>query len=154
VAYAVCNEHADARPLAAIRARTSQARLGSEIVRLLDLVWPVLRDQDEAQPGQNVVVYYESTGGMLTIDVGVEVLGRLVPRGDVRLTATPAGEVATAAHVGEYSDMAGAYRALEQWCSANDRRPSGVSWEVYGDWADDPAELRTDVFFLLEPPAR
>jgi hypothetical protein len=29
-----------------------------------------------------------------------------------------------------------------------------VNWEVYGDWADDPADRRTDVYFLLRPPAR
>jgi hypothetical protein len=25
-----------------------------------------------------------------------------------------------------------------------------VNWEVYGDWDDDPARRRTDVYFLLE----
>jgi len=24
-----------------------------------------------------------------------------------------------------------------------------VNWEVYGDWAEDPAERRTDVYVLL-----
>jgi hypothetical protein len=28
-----------------------------------------------------------------------------------------------------------------------------VSWEVYGDWEDDPAKLRTDIYFLLRPAA-
>jgi hypothetical protein len=23
-------------------------------------------------------------------------------------------------------------------------------WEVYGDWSDDPAKLRTDVLYLLK----
>jgi len=154
MAYAVRTEHAAARPLAAIRAQASQSRLGSEIVSLLDVVWPVLREQGEARPGHNVVVYHGVSDGMLTIDVGVEVLGQFVPRGDVRLTATPSGDAVTTAHLGEYSDMGGAYRALEQWCTANERRPAGVNWEVYGDWTDDPAKLRTDVFFLLEPAAR
>jgi len=27
----------------------------------------------------------------------------------------------------------------------------GVSWEVYGDWDDDPAKVRTDIYFLLRP---
>jgi effector-binding domain-containing protein len=151
--YAVRTEHADARTMAAIRSQTSQANLGSEIVRLLDVVWPVLREQGGARPDHNVVVYHGVTGGLLTIDVGVELLGSFVPHGDVRLAATPAGEVATTTHVGAYSDMGAAYSALDQWCSANERRPAGVNWEVYGDWEDDPAKLRTDVFFLLEPVA-
>ena len=41
--------------------------------------------------------------------------------------------------------------ATEQWCSENGRRPAGVNWEVYGDWDDDPAKRRTDIYFLLEP---
>jgi effector-binding domain-containing protein len=89
--------------------------------------------------------------GALTIDVGVEVHGSFVPRGEVRLTATPAGEVARTAHFGQYSDVAGAYAALEQWCATSGRRPAGLSWEVYGDWEEEPAKRRTDVFFLLEP---
>jgi hypothetical protein len=26
-----------------------------------------------------------------------------------------------------------------------------VSWEVYGDWDDDPARRRTDLYKLLSP---
>jgi len=54
-------------------------------------------------------------------------------------------------HWGAYSEMAPAYAALEQWCRAHGRRQAGLSWEVYGDWSDDPAQLRTDSYFLLEP---
>jgi len=75
-------------------------------------------------------------------------------RGQVRRTSTPSGDVATTAHYGEYSDMAGAYAALEQWCQDSGRRAAGVNWEVYGDWDDDPAKRRTDVYFLLEAPRR
>jgi effector-binding domain-containing protein len=59
--------------------------------------------------------------------------------------------VATTAHFGDYAQMAGAYAALEQWWTGNGRRPAGVSWEVYGDWDDDPAKVRTDIYFLLRP---
>ena len=27
-----------------------------------------------------------------------------------------------------------------------------VQWEVYGDWSDDPAELRTDIYYRLSRP--
>lgn len=151
VAYDVQVEQAAPRPLAAVRAITAQQRLGTDIVRLLDLVWPVLRQQG-VRIGHNVVVYYPGGGGGgLTIDAGVEALTDFESRGEVRPVSTPSGEVATVAHVGEYSDLAGAYSALEQWCTGHGRRPAGVRWEVYGDWADDPAQRRTDVYFLLEP---
>jgi effector-binding domain-containing protein len=150
VAYEVRTEWADPRPLAAIRAATAHPRLGADIIRLLDVIWPTLRDQS-VRTGHNVVIYRSGDGGTLIIDVGVEAFTEFADRGEVIHTSTPSGEVATVAHYGEYSDMAAAYEALDQWCADQGRRPAGVNWEVYGDWADDPAKRRTDVFFLLEP---
>jgi GyrI-like small molecule binding protein len=184
VAYDVRAERADPRPLAAIRATTTRQQLGRDIIALLDLVWPVLREQ-RVRTGHNVVVYHGGTAQELTVDVGVEAFTDFAGRssepegrgvawteergtsdegrrrltgaleasgqhGEIRRTATPSGEVATVAHYGEYSEMAGAYAALERWCRDNGRRPAGVNWEVYGDWDDDPARRRTDVYFLLE----
>jgi hypothetical protein len=94
------------------------------------------------------VVYF---GGPWHIEAGVEVLGDFVAAGEVRHTHTPAGAAGTTTHWSEYSDMAGAYAALERWCAANGRRPTGKSWEVYGDWAEDPQQRRTDIYLLLAP---
>jgi hypothetical protein len=55
------------------------------------------------------------------------------------------------AHFGEYSALGGAYAALEGWCAASGRHSAGVNWEVYGDWDENPARLRTDVYALLVP---
>jgi effector-binding domain-containing protein len=145
----VRTEHADPRTLAAVRAQTTRQRLGSDIVRLLDLVWPVLREQG-VRTDHNVVVYYTGAGGRFTVEVGVEALTDFTDRGQVRHASTPAGEVAVATHYGEYSDLASAYAALELWCKDTGRRPAGVNWEVYGDWDEDPVKRRTDVYFLLE----
>jgi effector-binding domain-containing protein len=150
VSYEVRTERAGPRILAAVRAETKPERLSADIVRLLDLVWPVLREQG-VSTGHNVVVYYQGDGGSLTIDAGVEALTDFTDRGEVRHASTPSGEAATAAHYGEYSAMSTAYAALESWCRDNGRRPAGVNWEVYGDWDQDPAKLRTDVYVLLDP---
>jgi effector-binding domain-containing protein len=150
MSYEVRTGSEDPRPLAAVRATTTRQRLGADIVRLLDLVWPVLREQG-VRTDHNVVVYREARAGALTVDVGVEVQSDFTPRGEVQPAATPAGQVATTAHYGEYTELAGAYAALQRWCAEHQRQPSGVSWEVYGDWAEDPAERRTDVYFQLRP---
>ena len=144
---------AQPRALAAVRASTSPQQLGADIVRLLDMVWLVLREQGVAT-GHNVVVYYGGEGCAMTIDAGVEAFTDFNECGEVRLVSTPPGEVATTAHYGEYSVMARAYAALERWCAGHGRRPAGVNWEVYGDWDDDPAKRRTDIYFLLEPATR
>jgi effector-binding domain-containing protein len=141
------------RALAAVRASTSPQQLGADIVRLLDMVWPVLREQGVAT-GHNVVLYYGGEGAAMTVDAGVEAFTDFNGCGDVRSVSTPPGEVATTAHYGEYSGMARAYAALERWCAGHGRRQAGVNWEVYGDWDDDPAKRRTDIYFLLEPATR
>ena len=144
----VRTEHAEARPLAAIRTTTTRPELGATILRLLDRIWPVLREQG-VRTGHNVVVYHAGDESSLDVEVGVEAFSAFTDQDPVRRTATPSGDVATVAHYGEYSEMAPAYEALERWCESNGRRPAGPSWEVYGDWADDPAERRTDIYFLL-----
>jgi effector-binding domain-containing protein len=150
VDYDVRSERAQPRPLAAIRARIPRDRVGENIIRLLDAIWPVLRAQG-AVTGHNVVIYQDAEDAVLTVDVGVEVPAGFRADGDVRPAATPAGEAATTAHLGDYSRLGDAYTALEQWCASNRRRPAGVNWEVYGDWDDDPGKVRTDVYFLLDP---
>jgi effector-binding domain-containing protein len=149
MAYQVRTELAAPRALAAVRAATTPQRLGTDIIALLDQVWPLLREQG-ARHGHNVVIYYAGDNG-LTIDAGVEVPGGFTSRGAVRPVDTPSGESAAVTHYGEYTDLAGAYAALGQWCAANGRQRAGTSWEVYGDWEEDPAKRRTDVYFLLEP---
>src|SRR5437016_2182652 len=133
------------RQLAAMRGATSRAELPRTILKLLDTVWPVLRGQ-HVKTGHNVVMYF---GGLAHIEAGVEVFSDFVDVGDVRHSQTPAGPAVTTAHWGDYSEMAGAYAALERWCAANRRWQTGTSWEVYGDWADDPRQRRTDIYLLL-----
>ena len=153
--YQVRTEQVGPRTLAAVRAATTPQRLSTDIIRLLDKVWPVLRGQG-ARTGHNVVVYHEDGPGELVIEAGVEVFSGpaehgFTEDGEVVSVATPAGEAAVTTHYGEYSDLGGAYAAVSQWCSANGRSLAGVNWEVYGDWDDDPAKRRTDLYALLYP---
>ena len=55
-------------------------------------------------------------------------------------------------HVGDYGRLGEANAAILEWCRANGRKHAGPSWEVYGHWNDDPAKLRTEVYYLLERP--
>jgi effector-binding domain-containing protein len=149
--YVVTTGRAEPRLLAAARARTTGPQLAGDIRRLLDKVWPVLRQQG-VQTGHNVVIYYnDGDDGSFAIEAGVETITSFTPTGEVQRTATPAGEAASTAHCGEYSQLGAAYAAVTEWCTGNGRKQAGVTWEVYGDWAEDPADLRTDVFFLLSP---
>jgi effector-binding domain-containing protein len=140
-------ERVVSRPLAVASAVTDHARLGADIRRLLDLVWPVLRQQG-VKAGRNVVVY---RGDPMAIEAGVEIDGGFEETESVRRSMTPAGEAATTTHWGAYSEMGPAYAALEEWAKRSGRSFSDVSWEVYGHWSDDPSQVRTDIYRLLRP---
>lgn len=64
-------------------------------------------------------------------------------------SALPAGQVATTIHRGPYAGLAAAHRAVLDWCAAQGRRAAGPRWEVYGPHRDDPAELTTEIYWLL-----
>jgi effector-binding domain-containing protein len=66
-------------------------------------------------------------------------------------SATPAGTVATLAYFGPYDKMKPAHEEIHRYVAANGLKIAGPSWEVYGHWSDDPAQLRTDIFYLLAP---
>jgi effector-binding domain-containing protein len=58
--------------------------------------------------------------------------------------------VATTIHLGPYGRLGQAHEAIRDWCSAHVLKIVGPFWEVYDHWNDDPAKLRTDVFYLLD----
>jgi effector-binding domain-containing protein len=149
--YAVRVEEVGPRALAVVRGSATRASLGPTIIQLLDQVWPVLRAQGLATD-HNVVVY---KGGIRDIEVGVEVVGgQLVETEVVKRSHTPAGPVATVSHFGAYTAVGAAYVALERYCEEHHLARTPISWEVYGDWSDNPAELRMDVYWLLEAARR
>jgi hypothetical protein len=45
--------------------------------------------------------------------------------------------------------IAAAPAALVGWCDANGHVRSGVRWEVYNHWRDDPDTFETAVYWLL-----
>jgi effector-binding domain-containing protein len=149
VAIEVRVEQAVPRRLAAIRSVTAPRDLGQTIGRSLGIIWPAVREQG-VRFGHNVFVYREGEPGTLIVEIGVEVAADFAVLGEIQLVQTPAGEVATAAYFGDdYTQMDPVYQALGQWCADHGRRRAGVNWEVYGDPAADPAQTRTDIYFLL-----
>lgn len=62
---------------------------------------------------------------------------------------TPGGTAVTTVHMGPYDQMKPAHEAIHKWARENGRQFAGSSWEVYGHWSEDPAKLRTDIYYLL-----
>jgi effector-binding domain-containing protein len=143
-----------ADPIAARDARTTRADLAATIRSSLDDVWKFVRESGDLDPRHNVVVYKGDPGaGPADVEVGVQVGRRFdgtSPTG-VRCSELPAGRVARAMHRGPYDQMAPTYEAIENWAQKTGQTFSGPSWEIYGDWHEDPAELEVEIVFMIAP---
>src|SRR5262245_58186108 len=135
------------RRLAAVRVHTTRPNLARAIRSGLDQVWPQIVDRS----GRNVVVYHPSEptglGKEFDIETGVEVPDDFVARAPLYITSTPGALVVTAAYFGPYDQMAAGYPAIDDYVREHRLRLLGPSWELYGHHNDDPAKLRTDIFF-------
>ena len=146
-------QRATPRAIAAVRTHVRPGRVGAVFKELLDEVYDAARSGAIQLDGQNIFVYRNVPDRPQTVDVefGVGANAPFADVGPVKYSQLPVGEAATATHWGDYAGLRDAHNAVLAWCKETGRTPTGVRWEVYGHWNDDPAKLRTDVFYLLEP---
>jgi effector-binding domain-containing protein len=140
------------RILAAVGRKVPLGQVAASWREPLDQVWAFLRTQPGLRTdGHNVFLYYhpQRREDPMDAEFGVEVVREFAPSGEVKPVRTPAGEVAVVTHVGPYSGLRETHDAIHAWMAANQRTSAGSSWEVYGDWGDDPTKLETTVMYLL-----
>jgi effector-binding domain-containing protein len=137
------------RPIAAVVATTTWERFGGQRRGMLDEVYACLR-QPGVGSGCNVMLYRDlPEADRIAVEVGVEVSSPFPPSGRVRASALPAGPAAATIHRGPYGGLDAAHQAILRWCASQDRKLTGERWEVYGDWHDDPAQLKTRICYRL-----
>ena len=140
------------RTFAAVRGTARLSELSRVIRERLDEVWRTLAQQNLTATGHNLILYDSIQPGQepsFDTYMGVEVFARFSPTGSVIEAQTPGGRVATAVHMGSYDGLAAASTCVRDWCQQHHVALAGPMWEVYGDWSEDPSQLRTDIFFLL-----
>jgi len=142
---------------AAISGQANAQNIGDRIMGLLSEVWDFLKHADVRHTGHNVVLYSDEaskallrTEAEVPIEVGVQGATPFVSQGRVVCSVIPGGRVATVAHFGPYQKLPEAHMAVRAWCAEHGHVVTGPHWEIYGDWTDNSAELRTDVFYLLQ----
>jgi effector-binding domain-containing protein len=67
----------------------------------------------------------------------------------IKCVQLASGHAAHAVHVGPYTDLHRTYAVLNTWCSQRPLALTGQSWEVYGDWTEDPSKLETGLFLRI-----
>jgi effector-binding domain-containing protein len=148
----VCVEIVEPRRLAAVRRQVRIGAVASVWRPALDQVWAFLRSQPGLHTdGHNIFIYHHpaSRADPMNVDFGVEVTQSFSPSGEVYETTTPRGEAAVAVHRGAYDQLRGTHDAIHQWAKSHKRVFASTSWEIYGDWSDDPSKLETTVVYLL-----
>lgn len=138
-------EEVAAQPVAVVRRQASRAELSRVVPTACGVVWDFVR-KHHIRAGRNIAIYHDTS---MTLDCGVEVEGPFAAEGDVFYSATPAGRAVAAVHWGPYSELARAHDGIQAWCAAQGLKACLPCWEVYGHWSDDPAKVRTDVYYLL-----
>jgi len=147
--YEVTVQIVAAQPAAVVRARLAWNKLGGNLIPLLDKVYVAVRAGSVVQTGQNIFIYREPTRESVAVEIGVEVSQAFAPAGEVVYTETPAGGAAVAEHIGPYGGLGKAHEAVIAWCDQHGYQRTGVFWELYGDWEEDPAKLSTKVYYEL-----
>jgi effector-binding domain-containing protein len=146
--YQIRVERHPAQTTAVVRCLARQSALSEVVPRCCGEVWTFLRAAGFPKPGRNLALYLD---GAINLECGVVVTHAFTGNERVVCSSTPSGLVATATHWGPYSRLGEAHRAICDWCAAHGHTLAGPSWELYGHWHDDPAQLRTDVYYLLQP---
>jgi effector-binding domain-containing protein len=149
--YSVVETVVEPRLVAGVRARVARGRVGNKLGRHLDQVYAAARAGSVQLDGQNIFIYRECIDDQLTTDFCVGATAPFAPVGTVLPLYTPGGLAAVTTHQGDYGGLGAANAAISAWCRAHDRTLAGPSWEVYGHWHADPAQLRTEVYYLLLP---
>jgi effector-binding domain-containing protein len=151
MSYDIVELEVAARPVAGVRALVARGRVAQEFGRHLDQVYAAGRGGTVKLDGQNIFIYRSAAAEQLTVDFCVGVTAPFAAAGAVVPLETPSGPAAMTTHHGDYRALGDANAAILAWCRDRSRVLAGPSWEVYGHWHDDPARLRTDVYYLLQP---
>src|SRR5262245_41646534 len=128
MAATVSTQVVHARKLAAVRRRGAIGNIASTWKPALDQVWAFLRSHPGLhKDGHNLFLYRHQArrNAPIDVDLGVEVTRSFEPSGEVHPSETPAGEVATAMHVGPYDRLKQTHDAIHAWVQAHQRRFAG-----------------------------
>jgi effector-binding domain-containing protein len=135
-----------ARPTAVVPATTTWAEFPALWPQLSAEVWTCLRAGGIDRGCRNVMLYLDDTP---RVEVGVELTRPCALTGRVVASALPAGQAAMTVHRGSYAGLGEAHDDVRAWCRAQGWAPAGPRWEVYGPHSDDPADVWTEVYWLL-----
>ena len=134
--------------LAVGEAELDRSQIASHIHSMFPYAW--LKTATVKQVGHNYAIYERGTHEDLLVRAGFPVSGAFAETQAVKCFTLAAGQAVHAMHVGPYSGLHRTYARLDAWCKEQGLPLGGQSWELYGDWHDDPAKLETGIYYRLK----
>lgn len=134
--------------LAIGEAELDRSQVAGHIRSMFPYAW--LKTASVKQVGHNYAIYERGTHKDLRVRAGFPVSGAFAETQAVKCFTLVAGAAAHAMHVGPYSEFHRTYARLDAWCKEQGLPLSGQSWELYGDWHDDPSKLETGIYYRLK----
>ena len=147
MAYEVVVSAQAAHPTIVVAATTTWQEFPGSWKGMLDEVWGFVAAAGLDRGCRNVMLYLDDVPG---VEIGVELLEPCQPVGRVVVSTLPAGRAAGTVHRGPYQGLGSAHRAVIEFCTSHGLELAGPRWEIYGHHRDDPAELETEVLYLLK----
>ena len=145
------------RPTAVVSQTTTWQQFPSVWRPLLDEVYVFVRSrQADLAPHEgpevwrNAFLYLDDKPA---VEIGVLVSGSFEPHGRVVPSQLPGGDVVTAVHRGDYAELGRTHEAVGEFIAAHGLVRVGPSWEIYGHWREDPSELETEIYYLVQRSA-
>jgi effector-binding domain-containing protein len=145
--YQVHTENAASIITAVVRRQAKQSELSKAIPQACGDVWSFVRSAKLPNPGRHIALYLDC---VINFECGVELTQPFADSDPFFCSSTPAGLVATTAHIGQYARLGDAHKTIVDWCANQSHTLAGPNWEIYGHWTDDMTKLRTDVYYLLK----
>lgn len=134
------------RPTAVVVATTTWREFPTVWKGMLDEVWACLNAEGITRGCRNVMLYKDNVPH---VEVGVELTRSCQLTGRVVASTLPAGQVAKTVHRGGYDGLRAAHDAVVRWCAEQEQQLAGPRWEIYGPHREDPAEIETEIYYLL-----
>lgn len=124
-------KHIASQPTAAIKIKTSQAKIGDDLGRIYQTVHAYLEKIGGPFAGPPYCLYHDVSSESWSIEAGFPVAGPIQGEGEIASSALPGGKVATAMHTGPYDRLSETWMAFESWVKEQGIQAMGPAWESY-----------------------
>jgi effector-binding domain-containing protein len=152
MAYEIEIKDLEERYVATIRAKTTPDKLSETFRELLPEIMAQVDKAGVQPPNPAFGIYHTYTKDEVDLEVGVPLPQPIPTEGRVTGRELPATLAAVTWHVGPYSSIGEAFRAVEVWIADKGKEATGPPWEVY--WTgpaeeQDSAKWRTEVGYPI-----